>query len=151
VANRLLPDDIADPWFDRWKASHAEHLTAIEEGFAPLPILRADLAGEEVVGLDRLRAFGGSLYGERDPAARMHEGTPLRVEARGDDVVLLLDLPFADHDELDLGRHGDELIVTVGPYRRAIVLPDSLQRRSVAGAKLRDGTLTVTFTRGERP
>jgi arsenite-transporting ATPase len=149
VANRLLPDDIADPWFDRWKASHAEHLTAIEEGFAPLPVLRSDLAGEEVVGLDRLRTFGAALYGEDDPARRLHEGTPLRIEARGDDVVLLLDLPFADHDELDLGRHGDELIVTVGPYRRSIVLPDSLQRRSVAGARLRDGVLTVTFARGE--
>lgn len=147
VANRLLPDGIADPWFDRWKASHAEHLTAIEEGFAPLPVLRADLAGEEIVGLDRLRAFGAALYGERDPATRMHEGSPLRIETRGDDVVLLLDLPFADHEELDLGRHGDELIVTVGPYRRSIVLPDSLQRRSVAGARLRDGTLTVTFAR----
>jgi arsenite-transporting ATPase len=145
VANRLLPDDIADPWFDRWKGSHAEHLTAIEEGFAPLPILRSDLAEVEVVGLDRLRAFGAALYGERDPAIRMHDGAPMRIEARGDEVVLLLDLPFADHDELDLGRHGDELIVTVGPYRRAIVLPDSLQRRTVAGARLRDGTLTVTF------
>ncbi|HMJ75576.1 MAG TPA: ArsA family ATPase [Iamia sp.] len=145
VANRLLPDDIADPWFDRWKASHAEHLTAIEEGFAPLPILRSDLAEVEVVGLDRLRSFGAALYGERDPATRMHDGAPMRIEARGDEVVLLLDLPFADHDELDLGRHGDELIVTVGPYRRAIVLPDSLQRRTVAGAQLRDGMLTVTF------
>ncbi len=149
VANRLLPDDIADPWFDRWKASHAEHLTAIEEGFAPLPILRSDLAEQEVVGLDRLRAFGAALYGERDPADRMHDGRPLRIEADGDDVVLRLDLPFADHDELDLGRHGDELIVTVGPYRRSIVLPDSLQRRSVAGARLRDGTLAVTFAREE--
>ena len=53
IANRLLPDEVTDPWFDRWRELHAEHLAAIEEGFAPLPVLRADLAGDELVGLDR--------------------------------------------------------------------------------------------------
>lgn len=147
VANRLLPEGITDPWFDRWKASHAEHLEAIEAGFAPLPVLRSELAEEEVVGLDRLRAFGGALYGERDPAARLHDGLPLRVEGRGERVELHLDLPFAGKDELELGRHEDELLVAVGPYRRAVVLPDSLRRRPVEGATLRDGVLRVTFGR----
>ncbi|HYI61801.1 MAG TPA: TRC40/GET3/ArsA family transport-energizing ATPase [Acidimicrobiales bacterium] len=145
VANRLLPDSVSDPWFDRWKALHAQHLAAIEEGFAPLPVLRADLADEEVVGLDRLADLGQVLYGDSDPAARLHDGAPLRVVGRGDDVELQLDLPFADRDDIDLGRHDDELLVAVGPYRRAVVLPDSLRRRPVAGAVLRDGCLHVTF------
>ncbi|MGI8938707.1 MAG: ArsA family ATPase [Iamia sp.] len=145
VANRLLPDVVADPWFDRWKKLHAEHLVAIEEGFAPLPVLRAELAEEEVVGLDRLRDLATAIYGDTDPAARLHEGEPLRLETDGDDMVLLLDLPFAERDELDLGRHGDELLVTVGPYRRALVLPDSLVRRAVAGARLEGGRLHVRF------
>ncbi len=147
VANRLLPEGISDPWFDRWKASHAEHLETIEQGFSPLPVLRAELAAEEVVGLERLRALGGALYGERDPSARLHEGLPLRVEGSGDRVELHLDLPFAGRDELELGRHEDELLVAVGPYRRAVVLPDSLRRRPVEGAALRDGVLRVTFGR----
>lgn len=145
VANRLLPASISDPWFDRWKKLHAEHLVAIEEGFAPLPVLRAELAEEEVVGLDRLRALADDLYGDADPAARLHEGTPLRVTDDGDDLVLTLDLPFAERDDVDLGRHDDELVVTVGPYRRAIVLPDSLRHRKVTGARVRDGHLAVTF------
>ena len=37
IANRLLPDRVSDPWFDQWKAVHAEHLTTINEAFAPLP------------------------------------------------------------------------------------------------------------------
>ena len=40
---------------------------------------------------------------------------------------------------------GDELLVRVGPYRRAIVLPDTLRRRPVTAARLRDGCLTVGF------
>jgi hypothetical protein len=37
------------------------------------------------------------------------------------------------------------LFVTVGPYRRSIVLPDSLSRRQVLRAKLAAGELRVTF------
>jgi arsenite-transporting ATPase len=148
VANRLLPDDIQDPWFDRWRALHAEHLTAIEEGFAPLPVLKAQLANDELIGPDALRAFAAGLYGKEDPAACRHRGELLRVETTKDGPVLVLDLPFTDRDELDLGRSGDELLVRVGPYRRAIVLPDSLKRRSVTGATLKGGTLRVAFSRG---
>ncbi|MEZ5179902.1 MAG: ArsA family ATPase [Acidimicrobiales bacterium] len=55
VANRLLPEAVTDPWFAEWRARHAEHLASIEEGFAPLPILRAELAAHEVVGVEALR------------------------------------------------------------------------------------------------
>jgi arsenite/tail-anchored protein-transporting ATPase len=144
VANRLLPDEITDPWFKAWKETHAEHLAAIEDGFAPLPVLRADLASEELVGLDRLRVFADSLYDD-DPTGVLHEGEPMRVERRGDALVLVLELPFADRDELDVGRRDDELLVRVGPHRRSIVLPDSLRRRDVVAARLEGGTLEVTF------
>ena len=60
---------------------------------------------------------------------------------------LSVDLPFTERDELALGRRDDELLVRVGPYRRSILLPDSLRRRAVVDAALRDGTLRVTFAR----
>ncbi|MBX3314968.1 MAG: ArsA family ATPase [Actinobacteria bacterium] len=145
VANRLLPEAVSDPWFAEWKARHAEHLAAIEEGFAPLPILRAELAGDEVVGVDALRAFGAALYAEVDPADRLTDGEPLRVERTASGYELVVDLPFADRDDVDLGRRDDELLITVGGHRRAVVLPDSLKRRPVGAASLRNGRLRVTF------
>ncbi|MBV8985221.1 MAG: ArsA family ATPase, partial [Acidimicrobiia bacterium] len=145
IANRLLPDAVTDPWFKAWKEAHAEHLSAIEEGFSPLPVLRAELAPDELVGVERLRAFGEILYGDLDAAAVLHEGAPLTVERRGDDFVLSLELPFADSDDLELGRVEDELLVRVGPYRRGIVLPDSLKRRTVSGAKMVGDRLEVNF------
>jgi arsenite-transporting ATPase len=150
IANRLLPDDITDPWFDRWRALHAEHLQSIEESFAPLPVLKARLAGDELVGIDRLREFAHTLYGELDPSAPLHEGEPLRVTKRGATYTLTLELPFADHDDLEVGRRDDELLVRVGPYRRAVLLPDSLRRRDVTGAALKQGKLRVTFA-GDTP
>jgi arsenite-transporting ATPase len=145
VANRLLPDAVTDPWFKAWKEAHAEHLDAIEDGFAPVPVLKAELAAEELLGLDRLRAFGDALYGDVDPSAVLHAGCPLRVDARGDELVLSLDLPVADRDDLELGRKDGELLVRVGAHRRAIVLPDSLRRRTVKGATMVADRLEVTF------
>jgi arsenite-transporting ATPase len=145
VANRLLPEAVDDPWFAEWKARHAEHLSAIEEGFAPLPVLRAELAPTELVGLDALRSFGAALYGDTDPSVLLHEGEPMEVVRKGAGYELVMELPFADRDDLELGRRDDELLIKVGSYRRAMVLPDSLRRRPVGAASLRDGKLRVTF------
>ena len=145
IANRLLPDEVTDPWFAEWKKTQAVHLAAINEGFAPLPVLRAELAAEELVGLDRLRRFGALLYGETDPAAVLHDGNPLSIERRNGEYRLSLQLPFTDRDDLDLGRVDNELLVRVGPYRRALLLPDSLKRRSVGGAQMTGDRLEITF------
>jgi arsenite-transporting ATPase len=145
IANRLLPDAVQDPWFKAWREAHAEHLATIEEGFAPLPVLRADLASDELVGIDRLRAFARDLYDGEDPLQVMHDGESLEVVRRGTTTVLCLPLPFCDHDELEVGRRDADLLVRVGQYRRAIHLPDSLQRREVGRAVLRGGRLEVEF------
>jgi arsenite/tail-anchored protein-transporting ATPase len=149
VANRVLPDDVSDPWFDRWKAAHGEHLAEITRGFAPVPVLRVPLQPTEQVGSAALRSFAEALYGDEDPTARFGTREPMRVRRRAGALVLEVELPFTDRDDLELGRAGDELLVRVGPYRRALVLPDALRRRAVAGAHLDSGRLAVTFAGGD--
>jgi arsenite-transporting ATPase len=154
VANRLLPDEVNDPWFATWKALHAEHLTAIEDGFAPLPVLRARLAPGEPVGIEPLRALAAEVYGEVDPVDHLGDSSPWKIDRRGSAYVLTLAIPFAEHDDLELGRRDDDLLIRVGPYRRSLLLPDSLRRRPVADASLRAGVLRVTFHatgQGRRP
>lgn len=145
IANRLLPDAVSDPWFEAWKERHLEHLTAIEQGFAPVPVRRAELAQHELVGIARLREFGALLYGEDDPATRFADPSPLTLARTDDGDELVIDLPFTTKGELSMGRRDDELLIRVGPYRRAILLPDVLKRRKVADAALRDGALHVLF------
>jgi arsenite-transporting ATPase len=148
VANRLLPTEVSDPWFAGWKALQAEHLATIREAFAPLPIIEAALQAAEPVGLVALRSFGEVLYGDEDPTARFGASDPLRVVGGagvGGGMVLEVALPFTERGEVELSRRADELLLRVGPYRRAVMLPDSLRRRDVAGARLADGCLTVTF------
>lgn len=145
VANRLLPDDVSDPWFDQWKAAHTEHLKTIEADFAPLPILRAQLAPAELSGVGGLRQFAAGLYGETRPSAVLHREQPLRFARDGEVTTLFVRLPFAVRDDLDVARRGKELLIRVGPQRRRVVLPDSLQHRPVTSARLIDEELAVVF------
>jgi arsenite-transporting ATPase len=146
VVNRLLPDDVTDPYFGKWKEIQADHFRTITESFSPLPILTCRLFDDEMVGLARLDEVAGEVYGQQDPAAVLAESRPLRVtkEERGG-YALRIDLPFADRGDLDIHRKGDELLIKVGQHKRNVLLPQALQPLQVAGANLRDGTLVVRF------
>ncbi len=145
VVNRVLPEAVSDPYFKRWHEIQAEHLATVEEGFADVPTLRLRLFDEEMVGIDKLRLVGEELYQGRNPLARLSTNRPFTVEEEDDRVVLVMTVPFVERGEVDVLRHGDELYVTVGPYRRSLTLPDSLKRRQVGRARLSGGVLRLTF------
>jgi arsenite/tail-anchored protein-transporting ATPase len=145
IANRILPPELDHPWLAQWRATQSAHLDVIADAFAPLPILEAELANEEVVGMPALSIFAKNLYDDADAAARLSYTEPFRVESAGDALVLSVQLPFTERDDVRLGRTGDELVLTVGPHRRALVLPDSLVRREVAGARFVEDRLVVEF------
>ncbi|MFN2390205.1 MAG: ArsA family ATPase [Actinomycetota bacterium] len=147
VANRLLPDEVSDPYFARWKEIQADHLETIERSFAPVPILAARLAGREPVGPERLAELGAEVYASCDPAAVLHVADPMSIEPQGDGFVLGLRVPFARKEELDLGRKGDELFVRVGSYRRTLILPRMLAAREVVSARMVEDHVEVLFER----
>jgi arsenite-transporting ATPase len=145
VVNRLLPDDVTDPYFGKWKEIQAEHFRSITESFAPLPILTCRLFDDEMVGLTHLGEVASEVYGERDPADLLATTTPIRVSKDRGGYALRLDLPFAERAELDVMRKGDELLVRVGQYKRNVLLPQALRVLEVVSANLRGGTLVVRF------
>ena len=145
IVNRVLPEAVDDSYFARWREIQKVHLAAVDEGFADVAIRHLRLFDEEMVGIDRLRQVGVELFGESDPTDRLSEGRPFRVEDVGDDVVMIVAVPLAERGDVDLMRHGNELVITVGPYRRSIILPDSLSRRHVRRAQLVEGELRITF------
>ena len=74
--NRVLPEAAArEPFFRAGRAVQAERLAEVEERFAPLPVLRAPLREDEVIGARRLAEHGAALFGARDPAARLSAGS----------------------------------------------------------------------------
>ena len=74
----------------------------------------------------------------------------MRVSRTRTGAVLRIALPFVAKSDIDLARHGDELVVTVGSYRRLIALPAALGKHAVSGARIDDGELRVRFTADDR-
>ena len=110
VVNRVLPAEIDHPWFAQWKSSQAAQLDEIANAFAPLPLLVAELASEEIVGCDSLSTFAKGLYGETSATARLSDSDPFRVESEGDVLCLSIRLPDTVRADVQLSRTDDELL-----------------------------------------
>jgi arsenite/tail-anchored protein-transporting ATPase len=151
VVNRIIPDEVNDPYFGKWKDIQAEHLQTVQESFQPVPIITARLFDREMVGLELLAEMGAELYGDRDGTDILHRDEPIRVRKRGDAYVLSMRLPFVERTELDVFRKADELFVRLGTYKRNLILPQALQRLEIKEASFVEDRLEVRFVKEPRP
>ncbi|GAA1925976.1 ArsA family ATPase [Nocardioides marmoribigeumensis] len=149
VANRVFPGEEGDGWLEGWVRAQRVVLQEVEESFADLPVWRSAYRAEEPTGVPALLALGDDVYGDDDPLALPTGPEPFRLERDGTDAELVLSLPLTARSDIDLARHADDLIVTVGSYRRVLTLPTALRGAEVAGARLRDGSLRVRLRPAE--
>ncbi len=143
VANRVFPSEDADEWRSGWVQAQELVLVEVEQSFRGLPVWRSAYRAEEPTGVEALLALGDEVYAGSDPLALPTGPEPFRLERDGSDAELVLSLPLTSRGDVDLARHADDLILTVGPYRRVLSLPTALHGSQVAGARLADGVLRV--------
>ena len=147
VCNRVIPKAVSDSYFETWKETQERHYQQVEEAFSPLPILRAPLMEQEVVGLAMLERFGETIYGTLDPTAVLYQGQIHEIRQEDSQYVLTLSVPFATREEVSLSQVGDELLVQVGNFKRNIVLPRALVGMESRSAKLEGERLSIRFAR----
>ncbi len=150
IVNRIIPEDVTDPYFGKWKDIQAEHLASVHESFAPVPILTARLFDREMVGVALLAEMGQEVYGDENATAVLYKDDPIRVRKRGAGYVLSIRLPFVSREEMDVHRRGDELFVRVGSYKRNLILPQTLKRMVVREANMSGDHLEIMFGREPR-
>jgi len=144
VANRVFPAS-DEPFLAGWVAAQTAQLDVVRADAGGLPVLVSPYLQGEPVGLPALVALGEALYGGADPAGAAPTEELLSVARTADGFSLSMALPLARHEELDLSRAGDELVITVAGHRRVLALPSALRRCTVAGAVLSGGRLVVRF------
>lgn len=149
VANRVFPADGADPWRAGWVEAQREVLAEAAASFEGLPLWRSEYRTAEPVGPAALAALAAEVYGADDPVAPPSGAGPYEVRLREGRAEVGLALPLVARSDVALARNGDELVVTVGSYRRLLTLPAGLARMRIAGARVEDGRLRVRFE--ERP
>jgi arsenite-transporting ATPase len=147
IVNRILPGDVHDSFFNGWKNTQDHHLASIDEFFAPVPIWRVPLFNNEILGFRELDRLGKSIYGMRDPAAVFYRESPYRFKQVDGIYQMRMRLPFAETGDVDLFKHGDELIVRVGSFKRHLALPRRMAHLEPNGSRISGGDLIITFTR----
>jgi arsenite-transporting ATPase len=151
IVNRVLPSEVTDPYFGKWKDIQAEHLAGVHESFAPVPILQARLFDREMVGIPLLAEMGREVYGDQDGTSVLYKDEPIRVRKRGTGYVLTIRLPFVSREDMDIHRRGEELFVRVGTYKRNLILPQTLKRMTVREANMTGDHLEILFGREPTP
>jgi arsenite/tail-anchored protein-transporting ATPase len=145
VVNRMLPSDADSAFLTALRDRQDRLRGEIDRAFPTLPRFQAPHLVEEPLGVPALSAFARELFSERDPTEVFHVGRTLEVERRGDEHVLRVPMPNVELDKLSLTKHGDELYVEVGNFRRGIALPAVLASLEPDVARVRDGALEVSF------
>jgi arsenite-transporting ATPase len=145
VSNRIIPDEVQDAHFQAWKEQQERYGRLIGEAFSPLPILKAPLFDQELVGIPMLRKMAESLFGEKDPCQVYYRGKAQSFQKRNGAYQLSIRLPFVEKQDVQLTRVMDELVVHVGNYKRNIILPRALWGLDVEQAKLDEQSLVITF------
>lgn len=145
VANRVFPAEGADDWRAGWVVAQDEVLQLVGESFAGLPVWRSEYRSHEPVGVEAVTTLAREVYAGTDPLASGTGRAPFRIRRTEAGAVLRLSLPLVSRADVDLARNGDDLVVTVGSYRRLLTLPSGLARYRIAGARVEQGELQVRF------
>ncbi len=148
--NRILPDEVADPFFTHWKADQAAYRQEVRELFAPLPVFEVSLMSREVVGLEKLDKLSQQIYGDLDPVAPLSTEQPLRFYMDGDRYMLALRVTGVASGAVSLEKQGDELHVRLGHFRRTLTLPQYLVGLQPAWAQVEGDYLKIAFEETSR-
>ncbi|MEU2619343.1 ArsA-related P-loop ATPase [Streptomyces sp. NPDC007157] len=136
VANRVLPEDTP------LHGLVAQQRKALDDWAETFNVTAVPHLGHDPRGTEDLAAL--AVPGVNIAPAPVEWPVADRIEEDGV-LVWHIPLPGAIRDGLDLVRRGDELVITVGGFRRIVALPSALRRCTVAGAALRDGELRLRF------
>jgi arsenite/tail-anchored protein-transporting ATPase len=148
VVNRLLPDFALDePFFRDWGRLQAERLAEVESWFSPLPVFRAPLQDDEVIGVDRLAAHGRALFGDGSPDAVLSSAQPVRFARERGAYWVRVPMPGVDPACLDVAMVAGDLVISTPARRRRLSLPRRFAPLSLRAARVDGGTLHVRFER----
>lgn len=146
VANRIIPEEVTDPFFQKWKENQQTYKQEIYDNFHPLPVKEVPLYPEEMCGLATLERLKESLYAGEDPTQVYYQENTLKVVQKGSNQYSLeLYLPGVPKEKIQLNKTGDELNVRIGNHRRNLVLPQALAALKPAGAKMEEDYLKIGF------
>ncbi|HEU5086164.1 MAG TPA: ArsA family ATPase, partial [Roseiflexaceae bacterium] len=152
VLNRVLPRNMVEGAFMQQLAEmQAGYRKQVYDLFAPLPIWEAPHFPRDVKGIADLSEVGRALFKDDDPTKVFFKGSTQDIVKEGDEYLLRLPLPHVEIGKVGITKRGDELFISIGNFKRDMILPMTLAERPAKRAVFRDGVLEVRFGAPETP
>ncbi len=145
IVNRVMSEDITDPFFADKLEEQRGHMRTIEEMFSPLKTFTAGLMPREVLGRAALEGLADALFGDEDPTRAFSLESPMRIGSEDGQNTLAVKLPFVMDQKLELYTRKDVLILQLGAFKKSIVLPYALTGKRLLGADLDGPWLKIRF------
>ena len=152
VINRVLPDMSDQGEFMRQRREvQAKYLQLINDNFRPLPLWTVPYYSGEVFGIKALSQLALDCFGEEDPGKIFYRGILQEVvEGENGSYILRIPLPFARGSDVRLRKRGDEMFITIGSFKREMILPTVLARMRAGSGRISEGVLEIEFIPIER-
>ncbi len=144
IVNRVLPEEITDPFFENWLKTQRGILGEIEAYFAPVPMSTVPLFNHEVLGVAGLQELSDRLYRKTvDPALVTRTEKAYSFSMVDGHYEVRMRMPFVQKAEIGLFKKSEELVVEVGTLRRHVGLPTTMASLVPVKARLEHDMLIV--------
>jgi len=146
IINRILPEQGMGEFYESRRQVQQKYMEIIEATFKPLPLWTVPYYSYEVVGLQALHQLALDCFGDEDPGQIFYRGVVQEVvEGENDTYLLRLPMPFVEGGNVKLRKRGDEMFITIGNFKREMILPNVLARRRAGSGRLVNGVLEIEF------
>jgi arsenite-transporting ATPase len=145
VANRILPEEVTDPFF---AAARTEHRTAIDDlaEISDVRHLRVELLSAPPRSAGLLD-FSLLAYGDAVPIDFLAPLKEHSVEPEGDNYVLKVVMPYARREDLRLEEMDEGIAVHLNGRRCVLDLPADVAYRQASSWAYEDDVLRVVLER----
>lgn len=143
--NKIFPQDLEEGYFNRWKKLQKDYTETVYSSFSPVPIFKANLFDQEIVGFEMLEKLANHIFEDKNPAEIFYKDKPIEIKADNGNYILEWRMSSLNKNEIELWTKGEELILQTPQYSRNMILPRVLVGKDIYEAKYENDKLRIVF------
>lgn len=143
--NRIIPEDIDNSFFDKWKCIQKKYIEEIDSIFLNLPRFKIKWYEVDINGIYGLERIVKDSLDVKDILKVQKITFSDKFEKVEDGYKLQVYVPFGDKKDLELYETGSDISIKIGNFKRNIPCPNSLRKYSISKADFKENYLSIYF------
>jgi arsenite/tail-anchored protein-transporting ATPase len=143
--NRIIPQDIENSFFDKWKQLQNKYLDELHAVFGEIPTYKIKWYEIDINGIAGLERIVNDSLENKDLFKVLKKSQNEIFEKTNTGYRLEVYIPFAEKTDFDLFESGTDIIVKIGNFKRNIPIPNVIRKYSISSAKLENEKLSIVF------